>query len=345
MDKVSIIGLDLAKRVFQAHGACVDGTVLFRRKLMRDQVLRFFGEQPRCIVAMEACASAHHWGREISALGHEVRLIPPAYVKPYVKRQKNDASDAEAICEAASRKNMRFVAIKSAEKQASAVIFKTRDLLVRQRSQSVNALRGHLGEFGVIAPKGISHADKLADWVESADCTLPRSARDICFILIEQIRSFSDKIGRLDAEVRQRAKQDDVAKRLMTIPGIGPVIATAIEALAPAPETFKRGRDFAAWMGLAPRQFSSGGKTKLGATSKMGQRDLRRLMIIGASSVVRWAARMAPKPGSWLAQMLDRKPKMLVTMALANKMARIVWALMTSGDEYRPVKQAATVAV
>ena len=336
MSDVSIIGLDLAKRVFHAHGAGADGSVVFRRKLMRDKVLDFFKEQPRCVVAMEACASSHYWGREIGALGHEVRLIPPAYVKPYVKRQKNDAADAEAICEAASRANMRFVAVKSAEKQASAVIFKTRDLLVRQRSQAVNALRGHLGEFGVIAPQGLSHADRLACWVEGEDCSLPISARDVCFILIDQIRSLSDKIQKLDLEIRQRARRDDVAKRLMTIPGVGPIIATAVESLAPAPETFKRGRDFAAWMGLTPRQFSSGGKAKLGSTSKMGQRDLRRLMIIGASSVVRWAALQGTVPGTWLHQMLKREPKMLVTMALANKMARIVWALMSSGDVYKP---------
>lgn len=338
MSEVYIIGLDLAKRVFQAHGATGDGGVVFRKKLSRNQVLAFFASQSRCVVAMEACASAHYWGREIGGLGHEVRLIPPAYVKPFVKRQKNDAADAEAICEAASRANMRFVPVKSAEKQASAIAFKTRDLLVRQRSQTINALRGHVGEFGVIAPQGASHANRLGDWIKSDACDLPEAARSMCLLLVGSIDLLSEKIRQLNIEIADRARRDEAASRLMTIPGFGPIIATAVEAMAPPAETFKRGRDFAAWMGLTPRQHSSGGKARLGRTSKMGQRDLRRLIIIGASAVVSWAARRGARPGSWLARMLERKPRMLVIMALANKMARTAWALLAKGGVYEPTR-------
>jgi len=340
--EVHIIGLDLAKRVFQAHGAASDGTVVFRKKLSRSQVLTFLSSQPRCIVAMEACASAHHWGREIGALGHEVRLIAPAYVKPFVKRQKNDMADAEAISEAASRANMRFVPVKSAEKQASAVAFKTRDLLVRQRSQTINALRGHAGEFGFIAPQGIAHAGKLAAWIRNPECDLPDAARAMCLILVETIDRLSEQISQLNVEIAGRARCDETSRRLMTIPGFGPIIATAVETMAPPASVFKRGRDFAAWMGLTPRQNSSGGKIRLGRTSKMGHRDLRRLLIIGASAVVRWASRQKGKTSPWLTRMLERKPPMLVIMALANKMARIAWALMAKGGVYRISPETAT---
>lgn len=217
MTEVHIVGLDLAKRVFQAHGAALDGTVVFRKKLSRNQVLTFLSAQRRCIVAMEACASAHHWGREIGALGHEVRLIAPAYVKPFVKRQKNDMADAEAISEAASRANMRFVPVKSAEKQASAVAFKTRDFLVRQRSQSINALRGHVGEFGFIAPQGVAHAGKLAAWIRSPDCDLPEAARAMCLILVEMVDRLSEQISHLNVEIASRARRDETSRRLMTI--------------------------------------------------------------------------------------------------------------------------------
>jgi len=335
MEKVSIIGLDLAKNSIQAHGASACGAVLFRKKITRGNLLTFLSAQEPCIVAMEACAGAHYWGREIMRLGHEVRLIAPAYVKPFVKRQKNDAADAEAICEAATRSNMRFVAVKSETKQAAAMVFKVRDLLVRQKTQIINALRGHMMEFGTMVPQGPSHVSKLIAEVEDPDSTLPAEARVACLTLVTMLRALVEKILKLDQEIAQRAKRDDVAKRLMTIPGIGPVIATALEALAPPAETFVRGRDFSAWLGLTPRQHSTGGKARLGKTSKMGQRDLRRLLIIGASSVVRWAARRGAPDGSWLARMIGRKPPMLITVALANKMARVAWALMTKGGTYR----------
>jgi transposase len=331
MGEVSTIGVDLAKSVFQVHGADASGAVLFRKKLRRHQVLTFFAAQPRCTVAMEACGSAHHWAREIGRLGHGVRLIPPAYVKPFVKRQKNDAADAEAICEAAQRPTMRFVVPKSEQAQAAAVVFRARDLLVKQRTQIINALRGHLTEFGIVVAKGPAHVPQLVQAVEDGAEPIPELARTILQGLIEMLQALDDRIAGLDREIAQRAKEDETARRLMTIPGVGPVTATALAALAPPAETFKRGRDFAAWVGLTPLQHSTGGKQKLGATSKMGERTLRRLLILGASGVLRWVARNGAPAGSWLARMVARKPPMLVRVALANKMARIVWALMVKG--------------
>lgn len=336
MEQISIIGLDLAKRSIQVHAAGSDGSVIFRKKVSAGNLLEFLADIAPCTVAMEACATSHYWGRAISNIGHNVRLIAPAYVKPFVKRQKNDAADAEAICEAALRPTMRFVSVKSAEKQASATVFKVRDLLVRQKTQTINALRGHLAEFGFIAPQGSTHVEALIEIVEDNHTELPQGARDSCQSLAAVFHTLTDEIRELDKEIAKRARRDDVAKRLMTIPGVGPVIATALEALAPPAETFRRGRDFSAWIGLTPRQHSTGGKTRLGKTSKMGQRDLRRLLIIGASAVVRWARRHGAPKGSWLSRMIDRKPAMLVTVALANKMARIAWALITNGGKYAP---------
>lgn len=335
MLEVSMIGLDLAKGVFQAHGAAASGAEIFRKKLRRGQVIGFFAAQPACIVAMEACASSHYWAREIAVLGHAVRLIAPAYVKPFVKRQKNDAADAEAICEAAQRPNMRFVTVKSEEKQAAAIVFRARDLLVRQRTQIINALRGHLAEFGMVAAKGLYHATRLVMAIEDNHSTLPNAARQMLRVLADQLGSLDEGVAQLDREIVRRTKEDREAKRLMTIPGIGPVTATALVALAPPPQTFKRGRDFAAWLGLTPVQRSTGGKQKLGETSRMGERTLRRLLIIGACATVRWAMRKGKTADPWLAHMLGRKPPLLVMVALANKMARIAWALMAREETYR----------
>ena len=335
MEQVSIVGLDLAKQIFQAHAADASGAVVFRKRLRRRQLLSFFAALPPCTVAMEACAGAHYWGREIGKLGHKVKLIAPAYVKPFVKRHKNDTSDAEAICEAAQRPTMRFVAVKSQDAQAAAVVFRTRDLLVRQRTQAINALRGHLAEFGVIAAKGPLHVPRLMALVEDPASDLPQAARVILAVLVQELRALNERIAVLDREIAQRAKEDAVARRLMTIPGIGAVTATALAALAPPAETFRCGRDFAAWLGLTPVQRSSGGKERLGRTSKRGERTLRRLLIMGASAVARWAGRKGAPAGSWLGRMLSRKPAMLVRVALANKMARIVWALLAKGGIYR----------
>lgn len=335
MEEISTVGLDLAKQVFQVHGADRSGAVVLKKKLRRDQVLAFLATLSPCTVAMEACAGGHYWGREIAKLGHAVKLIAPAYVKPFVKRQKNDAADAEAICEAAQRPTMRFVAVKSEEAQAAAVVFRTRDLLVRQRTQAINALRGHLAEFGLIVAKGAVHAPKLMAAVEDPTSGLPDAARTILAMLVEELRDLDARVAKLDSEVSRRARENATARRLMTIPGIGPVTATALVALAPAAETFRRGRDFAAWLGLTPVQRSTGGKERLGRTSKMGERTLRRLLIIGASAVARWASRKGGAPGPWLASMMARKPPMLVRVALANKMARTVWALLAHGGVYR----------
>ena len=342
MSGIITVGLDLAKNVFQVHGADASGKAVLRQKLRRGQVLEFLGRLPSCTVAMEACGGAHHWGREIGKLGHEVRLIPPAYVKPFVRRQKNDAADAEAICEAAQRPNMRFVPVKSEETQGAASVFRVRELLIRQRTQTINALRGHLTEFGEVVPQGAWNARRLVALVEMPDSDLPETARATLSVLVEGLCHLEERIATLDAEIARRAREDETARRLMTIPGIGPLIATALATLAPPPETFRRARDFAAWLGLTPRQHSTGGKQRLGATTRMGERSLRRLLILGANSVVikRRTNPMA-QPGTWLGGMLARKPGMLVRVALANKMARIVWALMAQGDVYRAPAAAA----
>jgi transposase len=295
MDDVSAVGLDIAKHVFQAHGADARGEVVFRKKLRRSQVLSFFAGLPPCTVAMEACAGGHYWGREFGKLGHSVKLIAPAYVKPFVKRQKNDVADAEAICEAAQRPTMRFVAVKSEEAQAAAVLFRARDLLVGQRTQVINALRGHLAEFGIIVAKGPQHSVRLMELAGDPETGLPEAARQILLVLVENLGALDDRVAQMDREIGRRAKEDPDAGRLMTIPGVGPITATALTALAPAAETFKRGRDFAAWVGLTPLQRSTGGKERLGRTSRMGERTLRRLLIIGASAVARWA--LGPEHG------------------------------------------------
>lgn len=334
MGQVITIGLDIAKQVFHVHGADALGAALFSRKVTRSKLLGFFAAQPRSLVAMEACASAHYWARELRKLGHEVRLIPPAYVKPFVKRQKNDARDAEAICEAAQRPGMRFVAVKDEAQQANAAVFRARDLLVRQRTQLINALRGLVAEYGWVAPQGRLRMAQLMADIEDPGCALPEAARAVFLVMIEAIRALDARIDGFDREIASRAKQDQDARRLLTIPGIGPVIATATLALAPA-ETFASGRDFAAWLGLTPRQRSTGGKERLGSITKAGERTLRRLLIIGASAVVKQASRRGAPEGSWLAKMLARKPRMLVTVALANKTARIIWALLTKGGVYK----------
>lgn len=333
MDEISIVGVDLAKQVFQLHGAAADGRALFRKKLSRPQFAKFMAALPPCIVAMEACGTAHYWGRELALLGHDIRLIPPVYVKPFVKRQKNDAADAEAITEAVQRPNMRTVAVKSSAQQARAMLFRTRDLLVGQRTQLVNALRGHLAEHGIVLAKGIANVERLALRLEDDD--LPDLVRHLGRIYLDQIAQLGAEIEELDKRIVAAAKQNGEARRLQTMPGIGPVCAMAITAFAPDMREFRRGRDFAAWLGLVPRQHSSGGKQKLGRTSKMGQRDIRRLLIVGAMSIVHWRGRDGGRPGSWLARMLARKPRMLVAIALANKMARMVWAMLVREEDYR----------
>lgn len=335
MSEATIIGIDLAKRVFQLHGARNDGSVMFRKRLSRGQLLALVAQHPSCVIAMEACATAHGWGREFQKLGHEVRLVPPNYVKPFVKRQKNDSADAEAIVEAALRPTMRFVAVKTEDQQARAMLFRTRQMFVGQRTQMINALRGHLAEHGLVAARGPAHLKRLADAIAEDDATLPDEVRELGQMYLEQIDGLTARIAELDGKMKRSAKEADLARRAQTMPGVGPVTALAIETFAPVLATFRRGRDFAAWLGLVPKQHSTGGKARLGKTSKMGQRDIRTLLVSGAMSVLQAVERFDTPNNGWLRRLLTRKPRMVAAIALANKMARGLWAMLTKQEDYR----------
>ncbi len=344
MKKITTIGLDLAKHVFQIHGADAEGSPVFNRKLRRAEVLRFFAKQPSCLVGLEACGSSHYWARQIAALGHDVRVIPPVYVKPFVKRGKTDAADAEAISEAVTRKTMRFVPIKSAEQQAAAMVLKTRSLLVRQQTQAINALRAHLSELGIITAIGTTKVSGLIDIVRDAtDARLPKTARFALSTLANQIEALFAQIVKLEREIVAEAKRDEDMRRLATIPGVGPITAASIKALVPDPGGFKSARHFAAWLGLTPRSHSSGGKERLGGISKMGNPELRSLLVLGASSVLR-RVRGNDKAPKWLSALLTRRPYKVVAVALANKTARVIWALLTKGGIYRGMAPVDSVA-
>lgn len=343
MLKDTMIGVDLAKSVFQVRGASMTGCVRFRKKLSRSQFREFMAAQPPAIVVMEACGSAHYWAREMARVGHEVKLIAPQYVRPFVKRQKSDAADAEAIVIAAQRPEMRFVEPKWHEQQSRAVLFRCRERLVHQRTELVNALRACLYEYGHVAPQGIAQLGRIAEIINDPCSDLPELARAECQDMLEQISEQTARINAKTAKIKELAAQADTARRLQTMPGLGPLTAMAIEAFSPAMDQFRCGRDFAAWLGLVPRQFSSGGKERLGRTSKAGQADIRRLLIIGAMSRLNWMGRRTVPEGSWLARLAARKPKMLVAIALANKMARAIWAMLTKQEDYRV--PAAVIAV
>lgn len=334
MEEITIVGVDLAKNVFQIHAANAEGRAIVRKRLPRTRFLAFMSALAPCIVAMEACATSHYWAREVGALGHDVWLIPPIYVKPFVKRQKNDANDAEAITEAALRPSMRTVAVKSPEQQALAMLFRTRELLLVQKTQLVNALRAHLAEHGVIVSGGRRSVAPFIKALENTEA-LPDVVRKTGAFYLNRIARTSSEIEGMEEQIDAHSREHDRVQRLRTIPGVGPITAMAVEAFAPAMESFARGRDFSAWLGLVPRQYSSGGKQRLGKTSKMGQRDIRRLLISGAMSIIHWKGRAGGKPGSWLARMLARKSRMVTAIALANKMARIIWAILTRKDVYR----------
>lgn len=335
MKQITTIGLDLAKNIFQVHGADAEGSPLFNRKLRRAEVLRFLEKLPPSLIGMEACSSAHYWAREIAALGHDVRLIPPIYVKPFVKRGKTDAADAEAISEAVTRKTMRFVPVKSADQQAAGMVLKTRALLVRQQTQAINALRAHLSELGVIAAVGASKVTALIAIVrDQADIRLPKAARFALEEIATQIEVLTRQIDKLEREIVKVAKHDADMRRLTTIPGVGAIIAASIKALVPDPEGFKSSRHFSAWLGLTPKPHSSGGKERLGGISKMGNPMLRSLLVLGATSVLRHVKGNDKAP-QWLMKLLARRPFKVAAVALANKIARIIWALLTKGGIYR----------
>jgi transposase len=338
MEKIATIGLDLAKSIFQLHAINDSGDILVRRALRRSQVLDFFRKLPTCRIGIEACASAHYWAREIAAFGHDVRMIPPIYVKAYVKRNKTDAADAEAICEAVTRPTMSFVPIKTAEQQAAGMVLKTRDLLVRQRSQAANAFRAHMSELGIVTAAGMTSLAKLSTIIrDQDDSTIPDAARQALQEMVDQIEILTERVERLDRTILANVKNDDVGRRLMTIPGVGPLIAATVRATVQNPHGFKSGRDLAAWIGLTPRAHSSGGKERLGAISKRGNRQLRTLLIVGATSIVKLAKRGVKLP-AWLTGLMLRKPFKLVAVALANKIARTIWALLVKGGTYkRPV--------
>ena len=333
---ITTIGIDIAKSVFQLHGVDEAGAVVLLKKLRRSAVLDTFRKLEPCLVGMEACATAHYWAREISALGHHVKLMPPAYVKPYVKRSKNDMADAEAICEAVTRPTMRFVPVKSADRQAVLVLHRTRDLLMRQRTMLLNAVRGHLAEFGIIAPQGPSKAlELIAQLREGAHEDLPDVARTALLGIGVQLDAVGAQVNALERQLLVWHRQDVVSRRLETIPGVGILTATALAASVPDPSVFRSGRQFAAFLGLTPRQNSSGGKDKLGRISKMGDGYLRRLLVIGATSVIRRADTDPSATGAWLRSLLASKSKRLTTVAMANKTARIAWAVMARGETYR----------
>jgi transposase len=336
MQVITTIGLDIAKSVFQVHAVDAEGRVILRRQLKRRYVLAFFEKMPPCLVGIEACASSHHWSRELRAFGHTVRLMPPAYVKPYVKRQKNDATDAEAICEAVSRPNMRFVATKTPEQQSCLMLHRTRHLFIRQQTAVINAIRAHLAEFGIVAPVGRKGVEQLLGVVADAgDKRLPEIARTCVAALGAQLRMLKAQILEFDRRIMAWHRSNEMSKRLDEVPGVGPALATALVASVANPNAFRSGRDFSAWIGLVPKQNSSGGKDRLGNISKRGDRYLRSLFTAGALAVIRYAKIHGTKHRPWLTALLARRPTKVAAIALANKIARMAWAMMAKGERYK----------
>ena len=336
MQTITTIGLDIAKSVFQVHCVDAEGKVILRRQLKRRYVLAFFQKLPPCLVGIEACASAHHWSRELQALGHTVRLMPPAYVKPYVKRHKNDATDAEAICEAVTRANMRFVATKTPEQQSCLTLHRTRHLFIRQQTSVINAIRAHLAEFGIVAPVGRHGVEQLLGIAADVnDKRLPEIARACVAALGAQLRMLKEQILQFDRMITAWHRSSEASRRLDDIPGVGPALATALVASIADPKAFRSGRDFSAWIGLVPKQNSSGGKDRLGNISKRGDRYLRSLFMTGALAVIRYAKIHGTGHRPWLTALLARRPTKVAAIALANKIARMAWATMARGERYK----------
>lgn len=340
--QVTTIGLDIAKRVFQVHGVDAADAAVIRKKLRRSELLQFFARLAPCVIGIEACATAHYWARELTALGHQVRLVPPSYVKAYVKRGKSDAADAEAICEAVTRPSMRFVPVKSAEQQGVLVLHRARELLVRQRTMLVNGLRGHMAEFGITAPQGIQRVPELVAALKDETTGIPQIAREALAAMVVQIENLTTSIKQMERRIVAWCRSNAAARRLATIPGVGPITASALAATITDPTLFRSGRHLAAWLGLVPRQHSTGGKTKLGRITKMGDRYLRKLLVVGMTAVIRSARRTKAPAFAWVNALLERRPARLVSVALANKAARIAWAILVRGETYRaPAMEAA----
>jgi len=336
MQTITTVGLDIAKSVFQVHGVDAQGKVIVRRQLKRRYVLAFFQKLPPCLIGIEACASSHYWSRELQALGHTVRLMPPAYVKPYLKRQKNDSADAEAICEAVTRTNMRFVPTKTVEQQSCLMLHRTRHLFIRQQTAVINAIRAHFAEFGIVAPVGRTGVEELLKIASDGnDKRLPDVARVCIAALGAQLQMLKARILEFDRLIMAWHRSNQVSKRLDELPGVGPALATALVASVADPKAFRSGRDFSAWIGLVPKQHSSGGREKLGGISKQGDRYLRSLFVAGALAVIRYAKKRGSKNRPWLAALLARKPTKVAAIALANKIARMAWAMMAKGERYK----------
>lgn len=335
MGEVSTIGLDIAKSVFQIHGVDVDGAVVIRRRVSRAKVSEFFAALPPCLIGIEACPTAHHWSRKLQAFGHTVRLMPPNYVKAYLKRGKNDANDAAAICEAVTRPSMRFVPTKSEQQQSGLMLHRSRQLLVRQRTMLSNAIRGHLAEFGIISAKGRNGTVELLEVIANQeDDRIPAVARFSLEVLARQYAATAAEIGVIEKRIHAWHRSCEESRRLEEIPGVGPIVATALVAEVGDWRAFASGRSLAAWIGLVPRQHSTGGKERLGGISKQGNRHLRWLLVAGAMAVIRYARQHGTKR-PWLARLMATRPIKLAAVALANKIARMAWAMMVRGERYK----------